>query len=75
MDVDTGPVIAGVGLAATGFGIAAAKAQNDLPNLKGLLSGLELLGFPLWTPLAQKHYFLGKVLAAGCAGPVGADLL
>ena len=62
MDVDTGPVIAGVGLAATGFGIAAAKAQNDLPNLKGLLSGLELLGFPLWTPLAQKHYFLGKVL-------------
>lgn len=62
MDSDTGPVIGGIGVAATGFGIAAARSQGDLENLRGMLFGLELLGMPWWSPRGEKSYFGGIML-------------
>ena len=63
IDADTGPVLFDIGAAASGIGIAAAKANGDTPNLTRMLRGMELLSLPVWTPHG-KHYFLGRVLLA-----------
>jgi len=63
MDADTGPVLFGIGAAASGIGIAAAKANGDAANLTGMLRGLEVLAVPTWDATG-KEYFLGGVLLA-----------
>ena len=63
-DSDSGPVVMGIGCAASGFGIAAAKANRDWANLTGMLRGLELTGFPAWTFLGEKRYFGETVILA-----------
>jgi len=63
MDSDTGPVLFGIGAAASGLGIAAAKANGDAANLTGMLRGVELFGLPVWNRRG-KHYFLGRALLA-----------
>jgi hypothetical protein len=74
IDSDTGPVIGPLGLAATGFGIAAAKAQGDESNLRGMLFGLELFGMPIWTPYGEKQYFFGAMLLPDVLGLWGKTL-
>ncbi|MEI8194988.1 MAG: hypothetical protein WCI73_03670, partial [Phycisphaerae bacterium] len=49
VDCDTGPIIFGLGTAATGFGLAAAKANHDPTNLTGLLRAVELCSFPAYS--------------------------
>ena len=63
MDPDTGPVVGGIGAAASGIGIAAAKANGDAANLTSMLRGLELFGLPVWG-LRGKDYFAGGVVLA-----------
>ena len=62
-DVDSGPVAFGIGAAASGLGMAAAKANGDPDNLTGMLRGMELLAVPVWSP-EGKHYFLRFALLA-----------
>jgi len=62
-DVDTGPVVFGIGSAASGIGIAAAKANGDEANLTAMLRGMELASVPTWSP-EGKRYFMGRLLLA-----------
>ena len=62
IDADTGPVVYGLGSAASGLGIAAAKANGDRANFEGLLRGMELLGAPTWNWRGDKSYFFGYLL-------------
>jgi hypothetical protein len=64
VDSDTGPIIFGMGTAATGFGIAAAKANHDEENLTGLLRGLEICSLPTVSPDLSRSRFFGQVLLA-----------
>jgi hypothetical protein len=62
-DADSGPVIAGVGMGASGLGVAAAKANNDPESLTGLLRLLVLGTFPSYSPPAfTRSHFAGQVL-------------
>jgi hypothetical protein len=63
-DSDTGPIIFGYGTAATGFGIAAAKANNDTEDLTGLLRALEIFSFPAYSTDLSHSRFFGQVLLA-----------
>ena len=64
MDSDTGPIFFGLGTAATGFGIAAAKANHDVGNLTGLLRALELCSIPTYSLDLSRSRFFGQVLLA-----------
>jgi len=64
VDADTGPIVFGMGTAATGFGIAAAKANNDPANLTGLLRGLNICSFPAYSTDLSHSRFFGQVLLA-----------
>lgn len=48
MDVDSGPVIAGFGIASTAFGLGAAKANNHINDAWILSSEIIPLSWPLW---------------------------
>jgi len=64
MDCDTGLVVGGIGMAASGFGIAATKANGDSENFQKLLREAELLSLPVWNTAGEINYFFGKVLLA-----------
>jgi len=64
MDCDTGPIIGGIGAAASGFGIAAAKAHGDIENFQKLVREAELLSIPAWNTAGEINYFFGQVLLA-----------
>jgi hypothetical protein len=59
-----GPVVFGLGAAATGIGIGTCRANGDYTCSNLLLRSLNTLGFPLWTPTAEKTYFYGQCLLA-----------
>jgi hypothetical protein len=59
-----GPVVLGLGAAASGIGIAACRANGDYASWHRLLRSLETLGFPLWSPSGEKCYFWGNCLLA-----------
>ncbi len=61
-DFKPGPVVGGLGAAATGLGIAATRVNGDYPSWHKILRSLELLGFPLCTIYGEKSYFLGQSL-------------
>lgn len=61
MDIDSGPIILDVGAAATGFGIAAAKAMGDETALESILRLAGIIGFPTHYR-GQKSYLLGQIL-------------
>jgi len=63
-DSDTGPIIFSLGTGATGFGIAAAKANHDVPNLTGLLRALDLCSLPAYSTDLSHSHFAGQVLLA-----------
>ena len=48
MDVDSGPVMAGFGIASTAFGLGAAKANNHINDAQILSSEIIPLSWPLW---------------------------
>jgi hypothetical protein len=64
MDSDTGLVIGGIGMAASGFGIAATKANGDIENFHKLVREAEILSFPTWNTAGEINCFFGKVLLA-----------
>ena len=61
-DFHAGPVIAGLGAAATGLGIAAAQANSDWESSHKILRSLELFGAPLYNIQGEKNYFFGLSL-------------
>jgi hypothetical protein len=64
INTDTGPVFAGIGAAASGIGIAAARANGDYENWYRLLRGLESIGAPTWTLSGEKFYLFRHALLA-----------
>lgn len=61
-DGDSGPVLCGIGAAASGFGIAAAKANGDVESLTRMLRGMELTAFPVTTLNGEKRYLAGQLI-------------
>ncbi|MBX9695576.1 MAG: hypothetical protein K2Z81_24545 [Cyanobacteria bacterium] len=61
-DFKPGPVVGGLGAAATGLGIAATRVNGDYSSWHKILRSLELLGLPLYTIYGEKSYFLGQSL-------------
>lgn len=61
-DFKVGPVVGGLGAAATGLGIATARANSDWESWNKFLRGLETFGFPLCTIYGEKTYFFGQSL-------------
>ncbi len=55
-----GPVVFGLGAAASGIGIAACKANEDYVSWHKLLRSLETFGFPLITIHGEKGIFWGN---------------
>jgi hypothetical protein len=45
-DADSGPIVAGLGMSASAFGLAAARAQGDMEAAESLRRTGELLGMP-----------------------------
>jgi hypothetical protein len=45
-DIDSGPVVLGLGPSASGFAIAAAAVMRDEPTAKALLKSMALVAFP-----------------------------
>lgn len=59
-DVDSGPVVAGFGMSATAFALAAARAQGDLEVAESLRRVGELVGVPM-TSWWGKRYLGGLI--------------
>ncbi len=61
-DVDSGPIVWGVGTVATGVGLAAARAAGDAATSADVYSLAQVLGFP-WTSRggARKSYLFGRL--------------
>ncbi len=59
-----GPVVLGLGMAASGLGIVAARSNHDFDSYNRLLRSLEFMGLPVTTPCGEKSYFLGTCLLA-----------
>lgn len=59
-DADSGPMLAGYGMSATAFALAAARANGDVETAAALQRLGELGGAPLWT-LSGRRYWFGAV--------------
>lgn len=62
-DVDSGPIIWGAGVAATGIGLAAARACGDLRLAGDIHSLAGALGLPRWTHIegqTARNYLFGR---------------
>ncbi|MGQ0505922.1 MAG: hypothetical protein ACT4TC_11465 [Myxococcaceae bacterium] len=59
-DIDSGPIVGGLGMSATAFGLAAARANGDLELAEKLERLGEVLGMPV-SDQKGKRYLLGKV--------------
>ncbi|MFL5319474.1 MAG: hypothetical protein ACJ790_07435 [Myxococcaceae bacterium] len=59
-DADSGPMVAGYGMSATAFALAAARANGDVETAAALQRLGELGGLPLWT-FSGKRYWFGAV--------------
>lgn len=46
-DIDSGPVLLGIGISATGFGIGASRANDDLETFTALYATAHLFGAPV----------------------------
>lgn len=65
-DIDSGPVLFGVGVSATGFALAAARLHHDDELFTRLYRTVELFGVPLGNA-QSRHYLSG--------GPLGNAIL
>lgn len=59
----TGPVLFGLGAAASGIGIAACRSNGDYASWNRLLRALETLGFP-YAKCGEKSYYFNQCLLA-----------
>jgi hypothetical protein len=50
MDVDSGPIVAGVGVAATAFGLGPARLFRDEPTYTVIRRSVLVFGVPAWWP-------------------------
>jgi hypothetical protein len=64
MDEDSGPVVHGIGAAASAFGVAAARANQDAEALGRMRLPLELLTFPTFNARGEKELLGGMVVLA-----------
>lgn len=55
--ISEGPVLGGVGAAASGLGIVTTRVNCDHDGWLGLCRGLESIGFPSWNLAGEKSYF------------------
>lgn len=55
--IKEGPVVLGIGAAASGLGIGMSRVHDDRQVWLGLLRGLELITFPSWNFRGEKSYF------------------
>lgn len=55
--INEGPVVLGIGTAASGLGMVVTRVQGDRDAWLGLWRGLESVGFPSWNILGEKSYF------------------
>lgn len=60
----SGPVVFGLGAAASGIAIGACRANSDRVSWHMLLRSLETFGLPMWHPSGEKSYFAGQCLLA-----------
>ena len=65
-DIDSGPVLFGVSVSATGFSLAPARAHGRRDVFEALYRTTDLFGLPLW---------LGGSRTFGSGGPIGNALL
>ena len=73
MDADSGPIVLGLGMAATGFGLNATRAAGD--SLRGLRLGVLLFKFDVLWRLAGalfKRQLHGRVMP-GLGAPIATD--
>jgi len=59
-----GPVVFGLGMAASGISIATCRANRDFYSQNRLLRSLEFFGLPMLTPTGEKNYMFGVCLLA-----------
>lgn len=71
MDVDTGAMFGDIGAAASGLGIAAAKAMNDKEAFVALGRSMEAAGFPCWNVMQEKNFFMQNFLLGDVLGVWG----
>lgn len=64
VDADTGPIVAGIGAAASAFGVAAARANGDADLFARMVLPLEIMTAPSFTWRGEKELFGGHVLLA-----------
>jgi hypothetical protein len=64
VDADTGPIVLGIGGAASAFGVAAAHANGDPNYFQRMLLPLEILTAPSFTWRGEKELFGGHMLLA-----------
>lgn len=55
--IQEGPVLFGIGAAASGLGMVTTRIHGDREAWLGLWRGLESVGFPSWNILGEKSYF------------------
>lgn len=61
MDVDSGPIVFGIGVAATGLGVGPAKLFKDSEAYTAIMRSAAVVGMPnAWG--AQRHYRLSPLL-------------
>lgn len=64
MDIDSGPIIAGLGTSATGFTIGLAKIHGDEATLKGIMGLSYILGNPEINAEGDFRYVVGYPLSS-----------
>ena len=64
IDSDSGLVVGDAGMAATGVGIAATRANRDFYSCQRQQRAVEYLGLPTWSLAGEKTYFLRRLLVA-----------
>ncbi len=62
-DIDSGPIVAGMGVSATGFAIGAARAAGDVATAEKLEATARLIGRP-FDENGQRHWQTGAALGS-----------
>lgn len=57
VDFDTGPIVFGIGCAASGFGLGAARLHGDREAYAGILRSAATVGFPRWWGTGNTYLF------------------
>lgn len=63
-DIYDGLVVAGLGVDASGLGIAACRANGDFVNWRRMMRGLQAIGLPVWGLNGEKAYLGRRMLMA-----------